>query len=290
MKIEIFDVEHGQCAMIHCPNGKKLMIDAGHKSNYPEWRPSAHFTGQEIEKLIITNYDEDHTSDLRNLMQHTRIRFMSHNTSINSQTLRQMKAQHGMGPGVQRFHDWLQTVERGTGSGASADLGEVTTQSFWNHYPFFTDANNLSIATFVSYCGFTILFPGDLEIAGWEKLLERADFREALKGVTLLVASHHGRENGCCEEVFDYCSPYAVIISDSGIQHSTQETQGWYANRVRGYKETDGTTRKFLTTRRFGTITIDVNEYGTGIVSTEKRQAAPTVEAFSLSSLFNVDP
>ena len=42
MKIEIFDVEHGQCAMIHCPNGKKLMIDAGHNGSTP-WFPSLHF-------------------------------------------------------------------------------------------------------------------------------------------------------------------------------------------------------------------------------------------------------
>lgn len=66
MKIEIFDVGHGQCTMITCPpNGKKLMIDAGH--NTGKWWPSRHFSGQAIEGLIISNFDEDHTSDVENI-------------------------------------------------------------------------------------------------------------------------------------------------------------------------------------------------------------------------------
>src|SRR6266853_5332058 len=51
----------------------------------------------------------------------------------------------------------------------------------------------------------------------------------------ILVASHHGRENGCCEELFSRgWKPIVVIISDAGIEHATQETVAWYRARARG--------------------------------------------------------
>src|ERR1700755_3373503 len=105
MKVEIFDVEHGQCAMITCPpNGKKLMVDAGH--NTGKWWPSTHFLGQHIEQLIVTNYDEDHTSDIVGLLQYCQVKSILRNPSIKAQHLKEMKAlTGGMGNGVQRLHD-----------------------------------------------------------------------------------------------------------------------------------------------------------------------------------------
>lgn len=38
-------------------------------------------------------------------------------------------------------------------------------------------------------------------------MLKNADFRQRLAEVNVFVASHHGRENGYCEEVFQYCKP-----------------------------------------------------------------------------------
>lgn len=267
MRIEIFDVEHGQCAMVHCPNGKKIMVDTGHNASAP-WYPSAHFKGIAIECLIHTNLDEDHASDYANVERNCSIRGVIHNPTIGSRELYAMKSQNGMGNGIHTIYEWLKRFER-EGGPISIDLGDVKISWFCNSYTDFKDTNNLSIATFVSYSNFTILFPGDLEDAGWMKLLEQAEFRECLSKVTVLVASHHGRENGCCDEIFNYCSPTAVIISDAGKQYSTQETQNWYANRVLGYKEGD-IIRKVLTTRQMGTITIDVDCNGFGTVTTQK--------------------
>jgi len=280
MKIEIFDVEHGQCAMIHCPtSGKKLMIDAGHKTG--SWWPSVHFSGQQIEVLIISNYDEDHTSDVASVLQYCSVNAIRRNMSVNSARLRQMKAQGGMGLGIQHVHDWIQWTETQPGGApAQVDLGHVTTRSYYNNYGEgvgqFTDANNLSVVTFVTYSNFTILFPGDLEAVGWRQLLLNPAFQADLRRITVLVASHHGRESGCCTEIFNYCAPKAVIISDAGLQHASQETRGWYANRVPGYQETDGTIRKVLTTCYDGTITINVSTNGMGFVTTERQRNALT--------------
>jgi beta-lactamase superfamily II metal-dependent hydrolase len=135
MKIEIFDVEHGQCAMIHCPNGKKLMIDAGHNGSRP-WFPSLHFFGQEIEKLVITNYDQDHTSDLVDLRARCGVKAITANRSISSQNLAAMKAEFGMSAGIRNVYEWLQWLERqpGGSSPASVDLGSVVTTHYWNQH------------------------------------------------------------------------------------------------------------------------------------------------------------
>jgi beta-lactamase superfamily II metal-dependent hydrolase len=284
MKIEIFDVEHGQCAMITCPpDGKKLMIDAGH--NVGKWRPSTHFKGQSIENLVITNFDEDHTSDIANIRVLCNVNAITRNPSITAAALRKMKAEGGMGYGVKHLHDWLGQIESVPGGcPVTVDLGHVQLNYYWVKYPNFTDTNNLSLVTFVSYGTFTILFPGDLEKQGWLKLLENPYFLAAVRRTIVLVASHHGRDNGRCEELYqgdiswpiDW-RPYATIISDAGKEYSTQETTNWYANRTHGCKTRDGSKRKVFTTRSDGKITIDVTANGTWYIgpSGTTRQQEP---------------
>lgn len=71
-----------------------------------------------------------------------------------------------------------------------------------------------------------------MEAAGWARLLEQQAFRAELADVRVLVASHHGRENGYCKEVFDYARNVEVVIfSDSEMKYATQEMANAYANQ-----------------------------------------------------------
>ena len=268
MKIEIFNVKAGQCAMVHCPNGKKVMIDAGHHADIP-WRPSVHFKGVAIDNLIITNYDEDHVSDFVNLRENCPIRQITGNDSVNAAALLSLKGGVGeMGPGIKAIYDWL---SRPPAAGAASELGYVTAKHYRNLYGIFYDTNNLSVATFFHYGEFTILFPGDLATAGWKELLKYRNFQDDLRKVNILVASHHGREDGYCEEVFNYCKPTLIIISDDKIQHATQEkTTGWYEKKALGVTFPGGVNRSVLTTRKDGHITIDAESSGRWTVQKEK--------------------
>ena len=270
MKIEIFDVELGQCAIIHCPNGQKVLIDAGHNTTR-RWHPSTHFYGLNIERLIISNYDEDHVSDIVNLQKNCSIRTIYRNTSISSDNLLAMKTMLGMGNGIRHVYNWLKLLESPNGGILlhPADMAGVNISHYQNTYGTFRDTNNLSLVTFVKYKNFTILFPSDLEVAGWKELLKLQTFRNELATVNVFVASHHGRENGCCEEIFNFCSPQAVIISDGGKQYATQETCNWYANRVSGCKTIGRAERKVLTTRNDGHITLEVTANGDWFIATE---------------------
>ena len=61
-------------------------------------------------------------------------------------------------------------------------------------------------------------FAGDLERAGWEMLLLNAAFRRELALVRILIASHHGRENGYCEDVFSHCRHVLTTRCDGHIR------------------------------------------------------------------------
>jgi len=152
-------------------------------------------------------------------------------------------------------------------------MGGITCHTFHNSCPWFIDTNNLSLVVFIKYAGVTFLFPGDLEREGWRALLARPDFRTRLSEVSILMASHHGRENGFCDEVFRFCSPYAVVISDKQIVHDTQRTPDYRAVvRDTGVKvRTTGKRRHVLTTRRDGWIQFDVIDSGVVFIDTEKQ-------------------
>ena len=142
-----------------------------------------------------------------------------------------------------------------------SNMGGITCRTFWNHYPTFTSTNDLSLVVFIKYSNFKILFPGDLEKAGWLALLQRQDFVSELMGTDVLVASHHGRESGYCPQIFDYFTPSAVVISDKPIQHETQQMVPDYRKVIckQGVRvRTTMKDRHVLTTRRDGWIQFTV--------------------------------
>jgi glyoxylase-like metal-dependent hydrolase (beta-lactamase superfamily II) len=64
MQLQIFDVEHGACALLTADNSARFMIDCGHNAT-SGWKPGGYLLGSKIstiEMLAITNYDEDHAS------------------------------------------------------------------------------------------------------------------------------------------------------------------------------------------------------------------------------------
>jgi beta-lactamase superfamily II metal-dependent hydrolase len=255
--------------------GRLAMIDSG--SAY-DWSPSAYIRDSlgrsAVDYLFITNADQDHMSDLQGLEDAgVAVRVLHRNTSYTENQIRGIKL---LGGPLSRDADWYadacSTFNQPTAEPFNQYMNGITATCFWNEYPTFTDTNNLSQVVFIKYGGFCILFPGDLEKDGWRALLRYADFRQELLGVTVLVASHHGRENGFCPEVFHFCQPQAVVISDKPIQHQTQNTVPDYRKVVADngvIVRTTGKIRHVLTTRRDGTISFDVSEDGSFVIDTE---------------------
>lgn len=264
MQLQIFDVEHGACALLTCDNGTRLMIDCGHNGTN-QWYPGTYLRRQGVEyleMLAVTNYDEDHVSGLPNLLANVDVGWLSRNKSVSPETIEDLKSGTGMGKGIEA----LVGMARGyTGSGEPPVFQGLERKKFWNSYPDFDDENNLSMVLHLRCNGIGVLFPGDLEEAGWLKLLERQDFRAAVADTKVLLASHHGRESGICEDLFDRyrCSPYYVVVSDKGYMYDTQETIPYYRSKARSGPFRDE-TRHVLTTRNDGRIgfTFDPGSWG----------------------------
>ena len=254
MEIRIFDVEHGFCAYVIADNHNVMLIDCGYNHS-TGFRPSSYLPANRcsgIERLIISNYDEDHLSDLPNLRERLPIQVLRRNKSITADELRRLKLSTGpIQPGTNALLEMIGNYTSDVTDPPDFAGLEITT--FYNSYPEFQDTNNLSLVTFMDYRDVHIIFPGDLEGPGWRRLLQGQSFRECLSRVNLFVASHHGRESGYCEEVFNYCQPELVIISDASIHYDTQETE--YRRHCRGISWGDN-RRYVLTTRADGMITI----------------------------------
>lgn len=255
MEFRIFNVGHGFCALLIADNRNIMLFDCGHDDRMG-FRPSRYLRKigrTSIERLIISNYDEDHISDLFDLGKRLFIEILYRNASISPQRLCRLKSQGGpLGLGMRSLLGMLENYS--TPVQFPQDFAGAELFTFCNRYPTFRDTNNLSLVSFVRYSDLVIVIPGDLEKPGWRKLLNRRDFRDHLSQVNIFIASHHGRESGYLREVFDFCHPDIIIISDESKQYQTQETN--YSQHSRGLRSDDGKMRYVLTTRHDGNIFI----------------------------------
>jgi beta-lactamase superfamily II metal-dependent hydrolase len=270
VRLQIFDVEHGACALLTADNGARLMIDCGHNAR-TGWKPGTYLRQQdvsELEMLAVTNYDEDHVSGADDLFDRIDVKWLWRNTSVSGTTLKKLKSEDGMGPGIERLAREIDNVFTGSGSGQPAPQptfdGSSERTCFYNGYPVFDDENNLSMAVFLKCHGVGVMFTGDLEKAGFTQILKNYAFRQALQATNVYVASHHGRENGCSDDVAALLtSVFYVVISDKGYAHETQRTLPFYRQIARGGPFRDE-QRRVLTTRNDGRIGFNFTAGGWG--------------------------
>ena len=235
------------------------------------WRPSTFIRDglgrNTLDYLFITNADQDHLSDLEGLWTRgITLQVLHRNPSPSADVLRIIKeAKGGLTNDAKRFLQIHDNFNAPVNTPFNAGMGGVTCTAYSNAYPEFADTNNLSLVVFIKYAGFKMLFPGDIEKDGWRALLTNAAFVQELGGTDILVASHHGRESGFCDDIFNYFTPQAVVISDKSIYHATQETVPDYRNVVNsnGVTVLNQSRRRYvLTTRRDGDIIFKVSDSG----------------------------
>lgn len=242
MKIEIFDVEHGQCVLVTADGGNQMLIDSGHNDT-TGWRPSSMLAERGItylETFIVSNCDEDHISDLVGVTNwlltadrsSINVDYLGHNFDLTPELIRQMKAPNPLTNDMKVLCALIPKFKYigGQGFGLSRTFGPPTCVSFNNRYPHHLSdpteqgfSNNMSFVTFLHSGDIHIIFSGDLEPKGWGMLVADDGFRRELETVNVFVAPHHGRSTGYLAEVFDkFCAPKVIIISDGMVQYNTQ--------------------------------------------------------------------
>ncbi len=260
MKLEIFDVEHGQCSLVMADDNTRLMIDCGHHAT-TGWQPGTCLRERNVttlDMLAVTNFDEDHLSGASDLFDKVHVAWLWRNASLTPAILRVLKAETGgVGTGTERLLKELST----TFSGAVATpapppaFAGMERHLFCTSYPTFQDTNNLSAVVFLKLHGVGVMFTGDLERPGFTELLKDPSFRTALGATRIYVAPHHGRESGCSEEAKALLtSVNYVVISDKGYEHETQKTDAFYRSIAKGGPYGGDPKRFILTTRTDNTI------------------------------------
>jgi len=265
MQIEIFDVGHSHCTVVTAPNGRRMMLDCGQRwDDQTFWTPSLHYFSQTIDLLALLNLDEDHVSDFESVMRNCTVPWVLSNPTIGPSQFAVLK-KGGMGSGARAVAGWL-ARPKGPTLGVEPDFMPVQIRWYYGFYvpgaPNTT--NDLSLVVIAQFGAFKIVFAGDLEVAGWRRLLALPSFRQDLIGTSVFVASHHGRESGCCTELFDLFRPQLVIISDDERQFDSQDTDDWYRNRCTGavFAANPDVRRYVATTRKDGSMRIDVDAAG----------------------------
>lgn len=253
------NVEHGFCAYAVGSDGGVLLFDCGHSAMQ---RPSSYLPERNIstiQRFFVTNYDEDHISDLLAVRRNLHIEVLTRNSSVTSSQLRSLKTP----PISPAMVELLGMIDSYNGPVSPLQLEPEGIQAwmFHNNYPAFADTNNLSLLTFIDVGGVSFVMGGDLERPGWLALLGNPHIRGLLGRVQVFVASHHGRESGYCSEVFDHCAPRLVVMSDGAIQYDTQRMASVYAQHATGEWFNGALGREFrrvLSTRSDGNLFWDL--------------------------------
>lgn len=277
MDIIIFDVELGQCIFFYPRNQSQfgLMVDCGNTKNFEpidkiiEWKllPEKNNTTQKpiLKNLTITNYDQDHFSGLPYLKSKAYIETTRLPKNLTSQEIKNLKDVI-----TKPIEEIVKLKDEYSGS-VTLDTPYKKDTYYLEKTDFPDskyDTNKLSQIVFVSYKGVCVCIPGDLDSPAWEKLLLKDGVKSKLKETLIFVASHHGREDGYNEKIFEYCLPEVIVLSDKDIGHKTQEGQTQlYASKVKSkgvvFNDNNTNLRKTLTTRSDGNLWIRIEEDGT---------------------------
>ncbi|MBR8838921.1 MAG: hypothetical protein DSM106950_34200 [Stigonema ocellatum SAG 48.90 = DSM 106950] len=260
LNIKIFDVDHGFCAVINTGDRHTILLDCGYNSQ-TGFRPAQHVFQQHdcfLDTVILPAYSEEHLAGVTDLLAQC----LEHGLPVNS-VIANPSVNPTQFPGLAVTNQRLNNVLSLTVNmhpecsqiSHSMTINNINMTFFWNNYPNFQNVHNLSLVTFLSYRDLHIIFPSDLEVEGWQSLLQSKDFCDRLKKVNTFVAADHGREEGYCPDVFNYCTPEVIIISNHAEELISPQILRRYKSHI---KESQfGMSEKpLLTTREDGMITI----------------------------------
>ena len=267
-EIVIFNVGAGQCIFFY-PNGQPeyaMLVDCHESDDFSPidfllTRNLLYYNGagHVLSNLTVTNYDHDHFSGLPKIMERVHIDTVRFSKNISSEELKEEST------------DALEKIcyikNTYIGSAEHHKPPYVVRTYHLEQHEFESDdinTNHLSQMVFVEYANSHICIAGDLEGPAWELILQKQEVLDQLRNTNILVAPHHGRENGYHPDVFKYCSPECIIISDKELMYGTQDMMSQtYSSHIKGGGVVFGNVyRKVLTTRNDGHILITFNRDG----------------------------
>jgi beta-lactamase superfamily II metal-dependent hydrolase len=284
LTLKVFDVSQGSCNLIISPTGKVEMVDFGSET---DWSPVKHVFANylpkngSLDRLVLTHHHGDHLSDWDNM------KFQAIDLVIR----RRLDGEYKMAckasnlPHGQKraeafdahFETWTPCKDE---SKTSAAAWGVTI----THRELSIDAakelsnsdnsivNNCSYVRLYDCSGTKILLAGDMETQGMEKILsDNPKFKQALSGVNILIAPHHGHKSGFCSTLFSAIGKPDIVIASMKTGNKNVDSRYSSEDYVKGVLFDDGSTKRLLTTRSNGAVTVTTSGNGTFGIQTQQR-------------------
>ncbi len=267
LRITIWDVQHGSAVHMRTPNDLDIVQDLGtgtHRGGDANFSPlrylKEHKNVAYLDGVIITHPHRDHLDDIFNFdyLSPKVLHRPKHLSDYEVISANRSQDQDIVNKYLEINRRYNEPVVRSPFQ--KQNNGNVDINMFTPRENAHSNINNHSIVTVVTYAGLRILLPGDNEPESWRELLGNVDFRNAIGGTDVLLAPHHGRDSGFCNDLFSYFTPRIVAISDgrycdsSATDRYGRIASGWTVHRRNGVD----VERKCVTTRNDGDIVIEI--------------------------------
>ncbi|MCE5197580.1 MAG: hypothetical protein ABFD54_04075 [Armatimonadota bacterium] len=268
MKLIVFNVEQGQCVYVRTPNDCGILIDCGRSRNGDTASPTewlAKNEGDELAAMIVTHPHDHHLEDIDTVMRLLPPAVLIRDADYDWEAV--LSQTTGADDNIRAYHEW----ESNFVNPAIPDFGaEVRTFSLSRQKAeqlggdLQHQMNNRSIVTVISYkstegYAWKVVIAGDNETDGWQALLEKPEFKSAIKETDFFVTSRHGKESGFCAELFKAMGKPMANITSTRV--GDQRVDPRYKKSAQGVKFPDG-SRTHFETRDDGNITIQMNDDG----------------------------
>lgn len=205
LEVIVFDVQNADCFLIKTPENKYFIIDTG-KSGYKGSKAQANSIIikylkdrgiKNIEALIITHFDNDHSGGAVDIMKNLKVKQVYINSYNDKSTTSKI------------IYDALEKNQIPNkipqNNSSIYKENELNIQT----YQAKTDKeNDNSIITLLSYRNFDMLFMGDAGTKAFDQL--KSDIPT---NIEILKVGHHGGLNTVNKEMLEHIKPETSIIS-----------------------------------------------------------------------------
>ncbi len=275
LRVTVFDVEHGLCALIETPSGHGIMYDCGCAKDFSPVRyvhqrvKLLPHNGLALATLIVSHPHDDHIEDIR------RLKTELPPASIFRQhyVWNEIKQPGVVYPNLDAYSAWQATYDQpatypawGMNVTIGPSLPPTKAKTLMGNF-----VNNSSIPLFLEYAGRKVTLVGDLEVEGWAELLKDELFCERLRRTDFFVASHHGHSSGFSAGAFAVIGkPWMNIVP---VHHGDTNVDTRYSSPdyARGM-DFGGRKRYMLSTRTDGTVFISITDVGNASIHAERLQ------------------
>ncbi len=211
-RLVLLSVGAGQCAVLHLPSGKTIVIDAGSATIPDAYRTILHpylkhMAISKVDALFISHANLDHYNAAPGLLSNYAVDRLYLSPTF---ALRAADGSAASVLDVARNHNIpIEVVHAGQSIGLDAT---TAIDILWPPQSADSlDPNESSLVLRITACGRSILLPGDIQERAQSALL-----RGQIIPCDVLVAPHHGGMEKTTAKFLAACSPRTILSSNSG--------------------------------------------------------------------------